>query len=185
MLEKEIKILDIDVQEVIAKLEGFGAEKTFEWFVHDVYYDFPTDGDEKNKMHAKKKMFRVRKKWEEHIYTIKNKQEEVSEEEWVVAKDEHETPITDVESFSKVLERYGMEKIREKKKHRVSYALWVMEFDFDLYEWIPELLEIEWPSGEVIQNWVETLGLWKYEQLLWWSKKLFKKYGVKYSYFEK
>jgi len=33
-----------------------------------------------------------------------------------------------------VLEKYGMEKTREKKKHRVSYALEGMEFDFDVYE---------------------------------------------------
>jgi adenylate cyclase class IV len=31
--------------------------------------------------------------------------------------------ITDVESFSKVLEQYGMEKTRQKKKYRISYSL--------------------------------------------------------------
>jgi len=41
----------------------------------------------------------------------------------VVAKDEHETSITDITSFAKVLEKYGMEKVREKKKHRVSYQI--------------------------------------------------------------
>ena len=61
----------------------------------------------------------------------------------MVAKDEHETQISNIESFAKVLEKYGMEKTREKKKHRVSYTLENMEFDFDMYEGIPELLEIE------------------------------------------
>jgi predicted adenylyl cyclase CyaB len=61
----------------------------------------------------------------------------------VIAKDEHETPVSNIESFAKVLEKYGMEKIREKKKHRVSYKLEHMEFDFDIYEGIPEFLEIE------------------------------------------
>jgi adenylate cyclase class IV len=36
-----------------------------------------------------------------------------------------------------------MERTREKKKHRVSYQLDGMEFDFDVYEDIPEFLEIE------------------------------------------
>jgi adenylate cyclase class IV len=31
--------------------------------------------------------------------------------------------ITDVESFKKVLEKYGMKQTREKKKQRVSYKL--------------------------------------------------------------
>jgi len=31
--------------------------------------------------------------------------------------------ITNVEGFSEVLEKYGMEKIREKKKYRISYSI--------------------------------------------------------------
>jgi len=85
-------------------------------------------------MEANGRMFRLRQKGEEHIYTIKNKRKEIAKQEGVVAKDEHETPISNIESFAKVLEKYGMQKIREKKKHRVSYTLENMEFDFDVYE---------------------------------------------------
>ncbi|MCH2189076.1 CYTH domain-containing protein [Candidatus Gracilibacteria bacterium] len=183
ILEKEIKILEIDKQEVTQKLLSLGAEKTFEGYIHDIYYDFPTEGDEKNKMHANKRMFRIRKKGEEHIYTIKNKRKKIGKKEDVVAKDEHEMEITDIESFSSVLERYGMEKIREKKKHRVSYKLGEIEFDFDLYEGIPELLEIEGPDGDTIREWIEKLGLTQKKQLLGGSKKLFEHYGIEYSYF--
>lgn len=183
ILEKEIKILEIDRAEVEKKLLSLWAKKIFDGFIHDVYYDFLTDGDEKNKLHANKRMFRVRKKWEEHIYTIKNKRTKIGKQESVVAKDEHEMKITDVKSFASVLERYGMEKIREKKKHRVSYNIGEIEFDFDLYEGIPELLEIEWPSGDVIREWIEKLELNTKTQFLGWSKKLFEYYGVEYSYF--
>ena len=142
MLEKEIKILEIDKDAVVARLVELGAEKTFEGFVHDVYYDFPDDAP-KNKMDANGRLFRLRQKGEEHIYTIKNKRKEVKKSEKINAKDEHETSITNIESFAKVLDKYGMERTREKKKHRVSYKLDDMEFDFDLYEGIPEFLEIE------------------------------------------
>jgi adenylate cyclase class IV len=77
-----------------------------------------------------------------------------------------------------------MERTREKKKHRVSYKLDGMEFDFDLYEWIPEFLEIEWPDGETIQNWVKKIGLDWFEQMLGWSRKLFKHYGIDYLNFD-
>jgi len=183
MLEKEIKILEINKDEIVAKLIELGAEKTFEGFIHDIYYDFPDDAP-KNKMDANGRMFRLRKKWEEHIYTIKNKRKEVKKKEWVVAKDEHETPISNIDSFSKVLEKYGMERIREKKKYRISYKLDDMEFDFDLYEWIPELLEIEGPDWDTIQSWVMKLGLENYEQMLGWSRKIFKHYGVDYLNFD-
>jgi len=60
MLEKEIKILEIDVAQVQKTLLELGAEKTFEGFIHDIYYDFP-DTD-KNKMEANGRIFRLRKK---------------------------------------------------------------------------------------------------------------------------
>jgi adenylate cyclase class IV len=80
MLEKEIKILEINKEEIVEKLLAMGAEKTFEGFVHDVYYDFPDDAP-KNKMEANGRMFRLRQKGEEHIYTIKNKRKKVAKEE--------------------------------------------------------------------------------------------------------
>ncbi len=181
MLEKEIKILEINKEEIVAQLLELWAEKTFEGFVHDIYYDFPDDAP-KNKMEANGRMFRLRQKWEEHIYTIKNKRKKIKKKEGVVAKDEHETPISNIESFAKVLEKYGMSTSREKKKHRASYALDGMEFDFDIYENIPEFLEIEGPDGDTIQAWVVKLGLEEYEQMLGWSRKIFKHYDIPYMY---
>ena len=182
MLEKEIKILEINKEAVVERLLELWAEKTFEGFVHDVYYDFPDD--DVHKMEANNRLFRLRQKGEEHIYTIKRKRKKIKKKEEINAKDEHETPITNIESFSKVLEKYWMERTREKKKHRVSYKLDGMEFDFDLYEWIPEFLEIEWPDGETIQNWVKKIGLDWFEQMLGWSRKLFKHYGIDYLNFD-
>lgn len=43
MLEKEIKILDVNVIELQDKLEKLGGIRTFIGFIHDVYYDFPDD----------------------------------------------------------------------------------------------------------------------------------------------
>jgi len=158
MLEKEIKILDIDTKEICEKLEKMWAEKTFDGVIHDVYYDFPND-ESKPKMQQNNRMFRVRKKWETHLYTIKNKRFDVEENEDVIAKDEHEMQISDVESFSAVLEKYGMVKTREKIKHRISYNLNWAEFDIDKYEKIPALLEIEETSQANIDAWVEKLWL--------------------------
>lgn len=190
MLEKEIKILDIDVAQVTAKLEEFGAKKTFEWFVHDVYYDFPED-DENNKMEDNSRLFRVRKKWETHMYTIKRKRNKKKDgwEKWLKIADEGEREISDVESFQKVLDKYGMEKIREKKKYRISYQLMHLEFDIDdYYIWdnskiIPPLLEIEAQSKEEIEIMIKKLNLQDHQQEKWGSRKLFEHYGQEYNYF--
>lgn len=178
MLEKEIKILEINVEEVIKKLEWFSAEKTFEWFIHDVYYDFPANPN--LKMEKNNRMFRVRKKWEDHIYTIKRKRKAIGKAEKLTAKDEHETEITDVESFSRVLEKYGMQKTREKKKHRISYRLHGIEFDIDKYEDIPALLEIEANRREEMDILIKKLELTKNEQMIGWSRSLFAHYWKEY-----
>ena len=183
MLEKEVKILEIDVEEVCSKLEWLWAQKTFQWVIHDIYYDFPDWENNKNKMHNNKRMFRVRKKWEIHLYTIKNKRKDIEKEEKVIAKDEHEMEITDVDSFKEVLEKYWMKQIREKKKHRISYNLDWAEFDIDQYENMPALLEIEESSQKNIDLWIKKIWLKKYKKFLWWSKKLFLYYWIEYNFF--
>jgi len=182
MLEKEVKVLEIDIESVCKTLESLWWKRTFDWVIHDVYYDFPWE--EKNKLEANKRMFRVRKKGEEHIYTIKRKRSKIGLDEWVAAKDEHETKITNVDSFSKVLERYGMKKIREKIKHRISYNIDWTEFDIDKYDSLPAILEIEDTSGDNIQAWIKKLWLSEYKQMIGWSRKLFKYYNVDYLNFE-
>ena len=111
MLEKEIKILDVDQEKVTELLENLWAIKTFEWFIHDIYYDF-LDG-EAQKLDWNKRLFRVRKKWDLHLYTIKRKRSknDIWWKKWLKVADEAEKIITDVESFTWVLEKYWMKKI--------------------------------------------------------------------------
>ena len=182
MLEVEIKILEIDEKKLTDKLEEMWAEKTFEWVIHDVYYDFP-EGEEL-KMENNKRMFRIRKKWEEHIYTIKRKRKWMWKEQWAAIKDEHETPISNIESFSKVIEKYWMTKTREKIKHRTSFAFKWAEFDIDKYEEIPAFLEIEEKSREHIDAWLKILKLEDHELLIGWSRSLFKHYWKEYLDFD-
>lgn len=183
MLEKEIKILDIDLDYIINKLEGLWAQKTFEWVIHDIYYDFPNDW--KNKMEQNKRLFRVRKKWEIHLYTIKRKRTKKSEwwELWYKMADEGEKEITDVESFKKVLEGYWMQKIREKKKHRISYSLNGLEFDIDKYESIPTLLEIEAHTTWEIEEYIIKLWLENHVKKDFGSRWLYEHYWLEYNYF--
>ena len=188
MLEKEIKILEVDVIKLQKKLEKLWAIKTFEGYIHDIYYDFP--GEDGDKMEANKRLFRVRQKWNIHMYTIKRKRNKKSEwgEKGVKIADEGEREITDVESFTKVLEKYGMKETREKKKFRISYALDNLEFDIDDYfMWddrntIPPLLEIEAQTSQEIYSWIKKLDLENNRQEKWGSRKLFEHYGVEYSW---
>jgi len=188
MLEKEIKILDINVWELQEKLEKLWAKKTFEGYIHDIYYDFP--GEDWDKMEANKRLFRVRQKWDIHMYTIKRKRNKKRDgwETWVKIADEWEREITDVDSFKKVLDKYWMQETREKKKFRISYALDNCEFDIDDYyladdrSVIPPLLEIEAHTSEELFEWVEKLGLKGKQVETWGSRKLFAHYWIEYNW---
>lgn len=182
MLEKEIKILEINFDEVTKKLIELWAEKTFDWFIHDIYYDFPEWDN--HKMEENKRLFRVRQKWETHLYTIKRKRNKKSEwwEKSIKVADEWESIITDVDSFKNVLEKYGMKQTREKKKYRVSYKLWDVEFDIDKYDEIPYLLEIEAVDKETIKKYIEKLWLENHTTKKFWSRKLYEYYNKPYLY---
>ena len=182
MLEKERKILDVDQEKVTELLENLWAIKTFEWFIHDIYYDF-LDG-ETQKLDWNKRLFRVRKKWDLHLYTIKRKRSknDIWWKKWLKVADEAEKIITDVESFTWVLEKYWMKKIREKKKYRVSYKLWEVEFDFDKYDEIPTLLEIEAKTRKEIKYFIKILWFEQNKKKTFWSRKLYKYYWKKYLY---
>lgn len=188
MIEKEIKILEIDKKNVQQKLEELWAIKTFEGFIHDIYYDFPEW--DSNKMEANKRLFRVRQKWNIHMYTIKRKRNKKKDwwEKWVKIADEWERQITDVDSFKKVLEKYGMKEVRDKKKYRISYFLDNCEFDIDDYFlWddrniIPPLLEIEAHTSKELFKWVEKLWLKDKKVKTWWSRKLFAHYWIDYAW---
>jgi adenylate cyclase class IV len=105
-------------------------------------------------------------------------------EEKAAIKDEHETKISNVESFQKVLQKYGMEKTREKIKHRVSFKLAWAEFDIDTYDKIPAFLEIEEESRENINFWLRKLWLNDHTVLIGWSRSVFKHYWVEYLNFD-
>lgn len=180
MLEKEIKILEIDTRLVVKKLLDFWALKTFEGNICDTYYDFLDRAEFKRD--ESERIFRLREKWDKSIYTIKEKKHILSAQEKVVVKEEHEVEVPDAWAFAKTLTMQGMIAIRKKEKHRISFKLGSVVFDIDTYKWIPTFLEIEWPSWDVIFDWVAKLFLHKQEQLVGWSRMVFDKYNVPYTY---
>ena len=51
-----------------------------------------------------------------------------------------------------------MNSSRSYQKHRISYELNGVKFEIDTYPNIPTFLEIEAPSEEIIQDYVQRLG---------------------------
>ncbi len=171
MLEKEIKILEVNKNDLIERLEKFGATKTFEDQIYDVYYDYP-----ENQIDVEKRSFRIRKKGNCYLYTIKKKEKS----ETIKICQEKEVEITNLDGFIKTLGKYWLVKTREKVKHRTSYRLWEIEFDIDEYDSMPTLLEIEAKNDEEINLWIVNLWLQNHKRKTFWSRWLFEYYNLAY-----
>ncbi len=170
MLEKELKILEINPEKLIKKLEKFWAIKTFEWDIHDTYYDFDDTTLDKIKM-----SLRIRKKAWKFLYTIKKKIPHSS----IKVSKEIEYPIKCIKTYKNRLDKHNLNINREKKKYRISYKIWETIFDIDFYKEFPPLVEIEAQNEEEIKKWIKKLKLEKNIQKKFWYRWLVKFYKKK------
>ncbi len=142
MKELEVKILEIDKEIIISKLQSLGATKTFEgqiiadFFINDEW-----------------KKIRLRKKDNRNIITYKIKQHNESINQNI----EYETNFDNHENMIEILKNIGFRKYWNSSKYRISYSLWKINFDLDKYENIPRLVEIEAQNMNDVKKWVKIL----------------------------
>lgn len=175
-IEEELKILNIDKDSIILKLEEVFAKKVFEWEIEDVYYDYPWQDDTLASMGWVKSTFRIRRRslinWEtKYYYTIKRKlsdeeekrliSENILQEMQIVTRRcyEKELEIKDFSLFERIIKSYWLVEVRRKKKLRVSYSLHWIKFDFDKYGWYNQMLEIEAKDNTIIPYWLRELWI--------------------------
>lgn len=185
--ERELKILNIDKDQVINKIKELWWKELYDWEdvkIHDTYYDFPwlsLDRKWKRSLRVRKIKFPDWK--EEYFYTIKRKSEKKEDNKARVCY-EKEFKIEKFKAFEQILLGFWLVKSREKEKKRTSYYIELekgkkVKFDIDIYDWIPTLLEIEWDKDEVIEEYKNLLGLQENTTLTLWSRWLFEHYEKK------
>jgi len=153
MREVEIKILEIDRPAAVSKLEALGARMVFDDEIHALYYD--TAG---STMRARGIALRLRREGRKAVLTVKR---DLPDKEAKV-REEQEVEVSDFSVMRQMLESLGLTVWLEMKKHRTSYALPGIHFEFDRYfdnySHIPEFLEIEGPDIESICQYASLLG---------------------------
>ena len=159
MREIEAKILEIDPEEIIPRIEARGGQKSFEGEVRALYFDFP-DG----RLGAEQAVLRLRSLGEECELTLKRVVSAAG------AKESIETEIRpeSFEAAKRLLEGLGLVQIREAKKHRIRFDRAAFRYELDTYDGLPPLLEVEAPSTEELRSEVAALGL-DPERLLAWN----------------
>ncbi len=162
MYEIEVKILDINREEVERRLLSLGAKKVFDGEVHALYFDSAD-----HSIRDKKDTLRLRRTGEKTALTFKK---HVENPDFKV-REEKEVEVSDFGIMQSMLESMGFSVWLEMKKNRTTYAIEGLHFEFDKYhgqyEFIPEFLEIEAADAEQIYKYVELLGLMKEDCKPW------------------
>lgn len=198
-IEIEIKILEINKDEIIKKLEELWAELRFSGIISDVHFKFEDTKWAKLRIRKKQKDWKKPK----FSYTIKRK---LKSENGAKISDEIKWKIENMDEFFVDLEKFGLKYIlekdwnidsikekwlqeildkkiiydRKKEKHRTSYVFEDARFDIDEYDWIPVFMEIEANSTDKINDYIKILWLENYKTSDVGSKWLFKIYGKKF-----
>lgn len=146
--EYEVRILNIDVEEVKRRLDNIGAK--FEWdrlqqrYVYDFIPKIPG------------KWIRLRTNGDKTTLTIKNL---VSSR--VDGTQELEIEVDDFDRTNLILKELGYEAKGYQENRRIQYTYNGVEIDIDYWPLIPTYVEIEGPSEEVVYKTVEALGFRK------------------------
>jgi predicted adenylyl cyclase CyaB len=171
MDEIEVKILEIDKETTIQKLQNLGAQKRFEGELHAVYLDFPD-----KRLKKKKSLLRLRKEGDQTMLTFKKKQDS----SFAKSSAETEVTTTDFDKTLSILKNLGLEEIGEMKKKRVSYSLGNTHFEFDKPEHknvnIPWFMEIEAQSEEELKKYLHILDIAESKALPWTGKQVLEHY---------
>lgn len=162
MQEIEVKILEINKNEIISKLINLWAKLVFEWSIENDFFD---NWD---------KRIRLRKMWGKNYITFKIK----AENEIAKSNLELETEFLDYDTMVQILQNIWFAKTRSSNKTRISYHLWNIWFDIDDFPWIPTFIEIEAQNNEDLIKWVEILWYKLSDTVMYWEMELKKHYNV-------
>lgn len=146
--EYEVRILNIDVNETVKKLEDLGAKLEWDLMQKRYVYDFipKIDG----------KWIRLRTNGEKTTLTIKNL---ISSK--VDGTQELEVKVADFDKTNLILNELGYISKGYQENRRCQYLLGDVEIDIDYWPLIPTYLEIEGPSEKAVYEVVSKLGFSK------------------------
>lgn len=137
--EIEERIIEIDKDKVIEKLESLGAKKAGEWFQKRYTYDFTPKREGQ--------WLRLRTNGEKTTITYKN-----VETREIDGTKEFEIEVLDFEETNKMLEVLGYNYRNYQENKRIKYYLNDVEIDIDSWPMIPTYMELEGPSVEKVKE---------------------------------
>lgn len=144
--EYEIRVIDIDKEYMIKKLEKCGAKKIGEYNQKRYVYDMKPKNDSQ--------WLRLRTDGYKTTLTYKNIIKDT-----IDGTKELEVEVSDFEKTNNLLEIMGYINKGYQENNRIKYELNNVEIDIDTWPMIPTYMEIEGKNEEDIMNIVKLLNI--------------------------
>lgn len=153
MKEIEVKVRNIDKEDIIKEIEKLGATRVFSGRVVDYRFDTP-----ERDLSRQGKALRIRQKGRYIYLNLKGKKKSIQN---ITGRDEIGVKISNFKIMHKILTELGYIKIFELNKYRTEYRLNEVTFDIDEYMGLPPILEIESDSYEKVDSYIKKLNIEK------------------------
>ena len=144
--EYEVRVLEINKDELIKKLESLKAKKIGEYNQKRYVYDTIPKADGK--------WIRLRTNGKETTLTYKD----VTSDK-IDGTKEVEVVVSDLETTNEFLNKIGFESKAYQENNRIRYMLDDVELDIDSWPLIPTYLEIEGSSEKSVLDMIDKLEL--------------------------
>lgn len=164
--EYEIRVLEIDVDKMIKKLDSLGATKVGEWEQKRYVYDFIPKRENQ--------WIRLRTNGKESTLTYKN-----VEKDTIDGTKELEIVVDDFKKTNEMLEILGYKSKGYQENNRIRYMLNGVEIDIDSWPKIPTYMEIEGKDEEEVNATLKLLDIDKEKVTALNCEDIYKKiYGI-------
>lgn len=163
--EFEVRILDVNVSELVERLEKVGAKFINNYNQKRYIYDF--------KPVQNGKWVRLRTDGEKTTLTIKE-----IKNDGIAGTKELEIEVNDIEKTNLILEELGYKARSYQENKRTRYIYNNIEIDIDTWPKIPTYVEFEGQSEEELIRFVEMLGFTKDDLVTFGVSKIYKHYGL-------
>lgn len=170
-IEIEVKILEIDVERLLATIEAMGARCAGDWLLKTSIYDFPG-----RSLLARQGYVRIRNEGEEWHLTYKCVP--AGERTDAKVREEVDTIVSDPQAAERILLGLGLRRHLYFEKKRRHYRCGDIVFDIDQLPGIPVYLEIEAPTSAAIYDTLHRLEIPAHKALSWGPRELLAHYHI-------
>jgi len=175
MEEIEVKFLNIDAEEISAKLESIGAKKIFHRLYKRKVFDYPD-----LRLDKKGAWIRLRNEGDKITLAFKQRIGVKAHDGSVDDKsmEEIEIKVSDFEKTGEFLKSVGLKEKTYQENKRIRYIFEKIEFDIDFWPHLEPYLEIEADSWEEIDKAIKLLGLNPEEKRIFSTHQVYKLKGI-------